>query len=84
MQVRKRTVESGPAWVVGIWTNPGRGEEGWGMEISQLDPRQEATCTELRTHEWDPVVNLPLPCPGQDQEGRVEFVGGGQAVFRFY
>ena len=54
------------------------------MEISQLDPRQEATCTELRTHEWDPVVNLPLPCPGQDQEGRVEFVGGGQAVFRFY
>lgn len=32
-------MESGPAWVVGISTNPGRDEEGWGMEISQLDPR---------------------------------------------
>ena len=39
VQVRRQTVEPGPAWVVGISTNPGRDEEGWGMEISQLDPR---------------------------------------------
>lgn len=73
VQVRKRTMESGPAWVVGIWTNPGRGEEGWGMEISQLDPRQEATCTRNQDTRVGPCRQPPpsLPWTGSGRESGI-------------
>ena len=77
VQVRRQIVESGPAWVAGISTNPGREEEGWGMEISQLDPRLETTSIRNQDTQVGPCRQPPpsLPWTGS---GRESGIGGGQ------
>lgn len=79
VQVRRQIVESGPAWVAGISTNLGREEEGWGMEISQLDPRQETTCTRSQDARVGPFCQPPpsLPWTGS---GRESGIGGGSSI----
>ena len=82
VQVQRQIVESGPAWVAGISTNPGKEEEGWGMEISQLDPRLETTSTRNQDAQVRPCRQPPpsLPWTGSGRESGIE----GGAVFWFY